>query len=227
MMSAIQTQVTGSSNNELEFTNEWFLGNVYGCGAVADIPSIWHSLFEEFTVQRMLEIGSYEGRSVSFCADTLCGNNKPLHACCIDTWQGSFEHGHHDMAAVEQRFDANMAVLEGRYPELFSFEKCKTDSISACASRLSDATGSEFDFIFIDGSHAAPDVLSDAVFSWPLLKPGGLMIFDDYQWNYGYRKTGNPLATPRPAIDAFIACFQDKLEVITGLPLYQLYLRKL
>jgi hypothetical protein len=33
-----------------------------------------------------------------------------------------------------------------------------------------------------DGSHRARDVLEDAVLSWPLLKVGGIMLFDDYLW---------------------------------------------
>ena len=37
-----------------------------------------------------------------------------------------------------------------------------------------------FDLIYIDASHYAPDVLSDAVLAFKLLKPGGILIFDDY-----------------------------------------------
>ena len=39
-----------------------------------------------------------------------------------------------------------------------------------------------YDIIYIDGSHATSDVLEDAVLSYRLLKPGGLLIFDDYHW---------------------------------------------
>ena len=34
----------------------------------------------------------------------------------------------------------------------------------------------------MDGSHHARDVLQDAVLAWGLLRPGGYMIFDDYEW---------------------------------------------
>jgi predicted O-methyltransferase YrrM len=36
-----------------------------------------------------------------------------------------------------------------------------------------------YDLIYIDGSHFPADVLEDAVLSWRLLKPGGMLIFDD------------------------------------------------
>jgi len=47
---------------------------------------------------------------------------------------------------------------------------------------LRDLPHDHFDYISIDGSHEAADVLSDAVLSWPLLKTGGLICFDDYEW---------------------------------------------
>ena len=40
----------------------------------------------------------------------------------------------------------------------------------------------EFDFIYIDGWHSAFGALADGVMTWPLLKVGGVMIFDDYLW---------------------------------------------
>jgi len=40
----------------------------------------------------------------------------------------------------------------------------------------------KFDFIYIDGSHMAKDVLLDAMLSDKLLVPGGIMLFDDYLW---------------------------------------------
>ena len=40
----------------------------------------------------------------------------------------------------------------------------------------------KFDLIYIDGSHESADVLSDSLFSYNLLKPGGVLIFDDYEW---------------------------------------------
>ncbi len=43
--------------------------------------------------------------------------------------------------------------------------------------------GQVFDVVYVDASHMAGDVLSDAVLAWKLLAPGGIMIFDDYAWS--------------------------------------------
>jgi predicted O-methyltransferase YrrM len=77
-----------------------------------------------------------------------------------------------------------------------------------------------FDFIYIDGSHMAEDVLEDAVLAWRLLKPGGLIIFDDYVWRLDHP----PEKRPRLAIDAFYRFYANQIEVVHNA--YQLILRK-
>jgi predicted O-methyltransferase YrrM len=79
-----------------------------------------------------------------------------------------------------------------------------------------------FDIIYIDGSHTADDVLEDAVLSWRQLKPGGLLIFDDYQadgWNHEL-----PRKTPRVAIHAFYLLYGVHFEVLHNG--YQIILHK-
>lgn len=86
---------------------------------------------------------------------------------------------------------------------------------------------STFDFIYVDGSHQAPDVLADALLSFWLLRVGGVMIFDDYLWSMEAYGQQDPLNMPKPAINAFVNLFQRKLRVINGIPLYQIAVQKL
>ena len=44
---------------------------------------------------------------------------------------------------------------------------------------LAEGRQGSFDFIYVDASHRAPDVLLDAVLAFQLLRIGGLIIFDD------------------------------------------------
>jgi hypothetical protein len=67
-----------------------------------------------------------------------------------------------------------------------------------------------YDIIYIDGSHEAVDVLEDAVLSWRLLKPGGVMIFDDYQL---WLERPSP-HRPQAGIDAFYAFFGGQFDVV-------------
>eukprot|EP00198_Chlamydomonas_reinhardtii_P007168 XP_001696504.1 predicted protein [Chlamydomonas reinhardtii] len=69
-----------------------------------------------------------------------------------------------------------------------------------------------FDLVYIDGSHMRADVISDAVMSWPLLKVGGLLVFDDYAWpDYA----DNPACHPRQAVDAFLQLYGHQLHVLS------------
>jgi hypothetical protein len=63
-------------------------------------------------------------------------------------------------------------------------------------------------------------VLADAVLSWPLLKNGGIMLFDDYLWQQDPR----PEHCPRLGIDSFLRCQRGWFDVL--LAQYQVAVRK-
>ena len=69
-------------------------------------------------------------------------------------------------------------------------------------------------------------MLTDAVLAFQLLRVGGIIIFDDYLWRLEPDGRQDPLNMPKPAIDLFINIFQRKLRVISGLPIWQLYIEK-
>jgi predicted O-methyltransferase YrrM len=83
---------------------------------------------------------------------------------------------------------------------------------SSPALRESGWRPEAFQFIYIDGSHKAPDVLEDAVLSFPLLAKGGVMIFDDYPWLSGTPDI--PESMPAIGIDAFLSAFRGRLRLL-------------
>jgi len=212
---------------EYQFTNDWFGGNVYERGVEVDLRSVWTALLSSGNYQSILEIGSYEGNSTSFMIEQ-CGAKNAVNLVCIDTWGGSDEHVafDHDMGAVERRFDHNVQVASNKVPNDIHLSKLKMNSLMGCANLISQNLHNAFDLIYIDGSHTAADVLTDAVLSFPLLKVGGLMVFDDYLWTFGYEMHNTPLKVPKMAVDAFSNIFYDKIKIIHGLPSYQFYLVK-
>jgi hypothetical protein len=76
---------------------------------------------------------------------------------------------------------------------------------------LRDLEWNRYQFIYIDGSHVAKDVLVDAVLSWDLLRAGGIIIFDDYEWNVDRWQEWR---CPTIAIDAFLRVFEPHVEVL-------------
>lgn len=201
-----------------EFTNEWF---------GADRRREWKMLFSQIDATRLLEIGSYEGASACFLIEHLASRH-PVELHCIDTWQGGIEHREigTDMSGVEGRFDRNIALAQERAAHPVRFFKHKGASLPWLAKLIAAGLSNRFDFIYVDGSHQAPDVLADAVMGFELLRVGGVMVFDDYLWREMLPEGGDLLRCPKPAVDAFVNLNLRRCHVLQA-PLYQLFIRKL
>lgn len=194
--------------SDYEFTTDWF----------SWAPPVWEQLKPILPERKsFLEIGSFEGRSTVWTVENLIDDDGEIH--CIDTWLGSEEHSEETMNGTFERFKKNIEIVNEKHPtrKVISYEN---DSVSALAKIL--CTEKEFDFIYIDGSHVASDVLTDACMAWPMLKSQGVMVFDDYAWR---PRELYILHKPKIAIETFTTIFEEELEVIhTG---YQLIVRKL
>lgn len=118
-----------------------------------------------------LEIGSFEGGSLAFVHALLKGQ---MRATSIDPFENYDELRTTDMTSVEARFRANMHAIGADVRVL------RGQSVVHVPQLI--AANETFDLIYIDGSHEAIDVMTDAVLCWRLLSPGGLMIFDDYRF---------------------------------------------
>lgn len=194
--------------SEYQFTKDWF----------GWAPPVWEQLIPmlpgEAGKRNFLEIGSFEGRSTVWTMENMMQKGDYIY--CIDTWEGGEEHGAEDMQAVFERFKANTAIAKDKTKVVRGY--AMDTSTTELASKIQD--GIQYDFIYIDGSHIAKDVLTDACMAWQVLKPKGIIVFDDYVW-------GDPrdiLHRPKAAIDAFTNIFAEEVEIIhVG---YQLVVRK-
>jgi predicted O-methyltransferase YrrM len=140
---------------------------------------------------KALEIGSFEGRSAIWFLENIL-TDPSSSIVCIDIF---------DEPITERRYDNNIA-LSG-----FADRVHKIKAPSALA--LKTLEPESYDFIYVDGSHVAKDVLIDTVLSWELVKPNGIVIFDDYGWSPRSRARN-----PRPAIDAFVDVNSPYIDVI-------------
>lgn len=155
----------------------------------------WPQLFAESGLigkpdLHFLEVGCFEGRTTLWLFEHVL-TDPSAEMFVIDPFTAGSQQS--------ARFEANLAayrtrllVVRGR-SETVLLEKRKLFPL--------------FDFIYIDGSHEARDVLSDCVLTWPLLKPGGRVVFDDYYW-----PEMPALDAPTIAVDAFVACYEREIE---------------
>ncbi len=200
--------------NTPSFTQDWFSRS---------IPSwslILNRLSERTTRLRILEVGVFEGRSTCWLLQNHC-KTPESSIVAIDSFQGGIEHKGMELGTLLKRFEANIATVESPA----QVEIREGFSLPQLAKLISEGY-QLFDFISIDASHQSPDVLGDAVLGFELLKPGGVMAFDDYLWSPMRPGTENPLLLPKAAIDAFTTIFSQKIRILPNLPLYQLYIQK-
>jgi predicted O-methyltransferase YrrM len=202
--------------SDYDFTADWFVRN----------EGPWEKIVTQLKPQRIIEIGSFEGRSACWLIDR-CSREWPLEIHCIDTWEGSTEHGDYDMTVIESRFDKNVGIALSRSKHPVKLTKHKSTSTAALAQLM--VSGAPFvDLVYIDGDHVAAQVLEDAVMSYPLLRAGGLMIFDDYRWEEYWLPPEQRMAqnAPKLGIDNFYNTYFGRMEIVPLGSLDQLYLRK-
>lgn len=149
-----------------------------------------------------LQIGAYTGDASKWLMDNVLTHESST-LTDIDTWTGSDEEVHHEMdwADVERTYDAKVKEYGDRVI------KVKSDSLT----HLRTLPFFAFDFIYIDGDHTALGVFSDSVGAWPLLKPNGILAFDDYTW----QSNKSPEHEPKKGIDKFLTLSEGSYNIVT------------
>lgn len=145
----------------------------------------------------VLEVGSWLGKS-AVCAvrhytEVLKWTDFTL--LCVDTWLGSIEH----WLRPPEHLSRQVLNLRYGYPQLYTHFLSNVvhtqthpyiqpvPQTSSNAARILRYYGLGFDWIFLDASHETLDVFLDLDLYWPLVKPGGVMCGDDWNWP-GVRK---------------------------------------
>lgn len=167
--------------------------------------------FDRKAPVRILEIGSWEGRSSLFFLTYFTQG----HLTAVDTWAGSDEYQHNagsEVRDLEARFDVNLAQCAAR------LTKRKGSSLQVLPQLLDEQQ--KFDVIYVDGSHLSDDVLADGLTAWRLLEEGGILIFDDFLWP-GYIRTR---ANPAWAINMFLKYHAGEYKILNTS--YQVILQK-
>ena len=161
----------------------------------------WSRLMESLVGQRasILEVGSFEGRSACWLLENVLTHPEST-LTCVDSFHDSYL----------QAFEHNVAQT-GAAKKVSVLRGASVDVLPAQARQ-------SFDVVYLDAASAANDELTDCVLAWRLLKPGGLLICDDY----GGDEDWEPGVTQ--ALDAFREVFASEAEIVDEA--FQLCLRK-
>lgn len=192
---------------DYRFSEDWFSLNI----------DIWLFHLGKYINQEChaLEIGCYEGRATTWLLDNILINKKSSIEV-IDTFGGSsWETGMSHIRGYEEKIYSN-------FMHNMHYHQNKVKINVGESGKILKTINKEFDIIYIDGSHRAPDVLTDAVLAHDLLKQGGIVIFDDYLWQDPQNLL--PENSPKLAIDCFYNVFCNYYEIIHSA--YQIMMTK-
>jgi len=143
----------------------------------------WLSQYASVPSVHALEIGSCEGRSTCWFIDNIL-TGRDSFITCVDPWVPPYSGEH-----IYKIFKNNISGLR--------VNVMKETSYSALPKLMN--IDSRFDFIYVDGDHEARVLMFDLCASFEMLKNGGVMIIDDYDWCDESVKI-----PPRPAIDSWL-----------------------
>ena len=149
-----------------------------------------------------LEIGCFEGQSACWFLDNIL-THPTSRLICVDPFAVP-------MASIllryfEARFDHNIAAsgASDRVTKLIGPSQVVVRTLQH----------SQFDFIYVDGSHKIGDVLQDAVLAWTVLRPGGIVMFDDYALVDDVSE-GLMARAPGRALDAFMSILGSSAQLL-------------
>jgi FkbM family methyltransferase len=183
-----------------------------------DLPPNSKSIFENVilsiknkTDPEILEIGTYAGTSLIYMLQML-----PLaKAVAIDRWKSYDEDvdgkkvetlANLENINVKNIFDKN--ILKAGMKDRIT---CMQGDSEKCLTQLL-IDNKKFDFIYVDGSHRCLDCFLDCVLSWKILKTGGIMAIDDYQYK---KDDKNILEIPFYGVNEFLKKYQNELKIIS------------
>jgi FkbM family methyltransferase len=178
------------------FTRDWSGG--LSCGL--------NNLYRESPTKPMtcLEIGSFEGLGTNIIYDRLCKNNGGK-VYCVDPWDDEYVKG------STLYTDYLNSIFKNQYERFVhnTRDKPQIIPVRGYSDDVVPKINDTFDFAFIDGDHSPEQVYKDACMTLPKMKPGGIILFDDYDWT-----DNNRVARCGDGIDKFIQENKDKVQII-------------
>jgi predicted O-methyltransferase YrrM len=187
--------------NRYRYTQTWFLNS--------EIYRHITNYFDTSSEIHVLEIGSFEGLSSVFFADTLIRHTSST-LTCVDPFLHIENNDHQNLLHnVEANFDYNISNCDNA--SKVTIHKCTSDDF------FHHINTKVYDCIYIDGSHQTEVIIRDMENSFRNLKRRGIMWMDDYM--------GGNDGTIKNTMDGFLEKYNGQYEVIhCG---YQLGIRKL
>lgn len=140
---------------------------------------------------RVLETGTSDGMSMNVMLDEIFPHSESeVHG--VDLYDG--EAGN----KLREDLDANVKS-GGHASQLHLYEGATREVLAWMIA--GDGFWESFDFIYLNPTHAAPEMLADACQAWSLLKPGGILVLGGGE-------------EEKPAHEAFLSVYRQWIQLL-------------
>ena len=188
-------------DTKYDIKHEWYKKLLEAYDMLSKEPKAQKLHFDPDKKRLIVEIGVYEGASSCWWSDNFL-NHPESRLISIDPFTGNKEYIENDdkfptLGQIELIARTNIAKSKNA-GKVTVQKACSWDIFPFIAAELDN----QIDILYIDGEHTPNALCRDTSLYYPLLKSGGVLIFDDY---------GHP--DVRKGIDASLNAFGD-LEIV-------------
>lgn len=143
---------------------------------------------------KFLQLGVFTGDASVWMAQNIL-TGKGSYLTDVDTWEGA------DNEPIQEAmdFDDVYVTYSNKVKDLpVTPVTMRSDEYIL---RVRGVFLEAYDFIYVDAHHTSASALLDCELSWPLLKSGGILAIDDYEWQH---PDGIEIHAPKLGIHMFL-----------------------
>lgn len=158
----------------------------------------------------VVEIGLFQGFFTFNMTSMMAPSFPEYKHYAIDPFDNSHDLSNDKIMEAYNIFQDNLSI----FPYQKNIEFIRDESWPALINLLNQSI--QADLVYIDGDHRAAGVLNDLVLSYKLVRLGGAILCDDsVSWVHtDENRIKQPHLSPRLAVDSFIQCYWDRIEIL-------------
>lgn len=153
---------------------------------------------------KYLQLGVFTGdASVWLLENILTGEGSTLYD--VDTWEGA----PNEPIQTEMDFDDVYQTYRNKTERFTNLGGVRTTTQDFLLGY--ELPIQWYDFIYVDAHHTSASAFLDSELSWPLLKSGGILAIDDYEWQH---PDGIEIHAPKLGIHMFLDRHLGEFDVL-------------
>ena len=151
-----------------------------------------------------LQLGVFTGdASVWLCENVLTHNGSRLFD--VDTWEGAPKEPVQEEMDFDDVYTTYIKKVDEYRNTTFHW------TMTTQKFLLSNYLDRDLDFIYVDAHHTSASALLDCELSWDLLKSGGILAIDDYEWTH---PDGVDIHAPKLGIHMFLDRHEGEYKLL-------------